>query len=91
MSEDYLLYSKFAALATQVSPLLAEMERRAAAHPSELKSLLEECQFVYFASRKTLLTPRLISEIKGLDPANSELVELVSALATGQFRSSHLF
>jgi conserved oligomeric Golgi complex subunit 3 len=78
MSEEYLLYSKFATMATQVSPLLAEMERRAAAYPADLKSLLEECQTVYFAARKGLLTPRLTNEIKGFDPANSELVELVS-------------
>lgn len=77
MSATHLLYSKFDAIGTQMSPLLAELERRAIAYPSDLQSLLEECQTTYLAARKSLLTPRLITEIKGLDPANSELIELV--------------
>lgn len=64
-------------MGTQMSPLLAELERRTVIYPLDLKSLLEECQMAYLASRKSLLTPRLATEIKGLDPANSELVELV--------------
>jgi conserved oligomeric Golgi complex subunit 3 len=77
MSVNHLLYSKFDAMGVQMSPLLAELERRSISYPSELKSLLEECQMAYLAVRKSLLTPRLATEIKGLDPANSELIELV--------------
>lgn len=79
MSEDYLLYQKFSSLATQVSPLLTEMERRTLAYPADLQSLLDECHTVYFTVRKALLAARIASEIKGLDPAHSELVELVSS------------
>jgi len=67
-------------MGAQMSPLLAELERRAIAYPSDLKSLLEECQTSYLAARKSLLTPRLATEIKGLDPANSELIELVRVI-----------
>lgn len=64
-------------MSNQLGPLLAELERRAAAHPDELSALLAECHTAYFAARRGLLVPRLVEEIKGLDPARTELVELV--------------
>lgn len=76
LSITHSLYSKFASLATQMAPLLSEFERRAIIHPSDLQSLLDECQATYLATRKTLLTPRILTEVKGLDPAHSEIVEL---------------
>ncbi|PVF97473.1 Sec34-domain-containing protein [Serendipita vermifera] len=76
LSVTHHLYSKFNGLANQVAPLLAEMEARATAYPSEVDSLLEECQTTFFTTRKYLLTPHIINEIKGLDPVHSELVEL---------------
>ena len=60
-----------------LAPLLAELERRARAHPDELSALLAECHTAYFSARKGLLVNRLMEEIKGLDPARTELVELV--------------
>jgi conserved oligomeric Golgi complex subunit 3 len=73
----HLLYTRFRTVAGQVSPLLHELERRAEAHPDELTSLLAECHAAYFAARKGLLVNRLMEEIRGLDPARTELVELV--------------
>lgn len=73
----HLLYTRFTTVSGQLAPLLAELERRAAAHPDELSALLSECHAAYFVARKGLLVPRLIEEIKGLDPARTELVELV--------------
>lgn len=63
-----------------VAPLLAELERRAEQYPDEIASLLTECHTAYFATRKSLLTTKLMEDIKGLDPAHSELVELVCTL-----------
>lgn len=74
----HLLYSKFVTASYQVAPLLAELERRVASHPDDLASLLSECHTAYLAARKSILVGRLVEEIKGLDPAKSELVELVS-------------
>lgn len=74
----HLLYSKFASVAAQVSPLLSEMERRASSYPDELFSLLSECHIAYLTARRTLLGPQITHEIKGMDPAQSELIELVS-------------
>ena len=37
-----------------------------------------KCHAAYFSARKGLLVPRLVEEIRGLDPARTELVELVS-------------
>ena len=64
----------------QLAPLLGELERRAHTHPEELSALLSECRAAYFGARKGLLVGRLTEEIKGLDPARTELVELVSRL-----------
>ena len=61
-----------------LAPLLSELERRAQAHPDELSALLSECHVAYFSARKSLLVNRLTEEIRGLDPARTELVELVS-------------
>ena len=76
----HLLYTRFSTVSSQLGPLLAELERRAAAHPDELSALLAECHTAYFAARKGLLVPRLVEEIKGLDPARTELVELVCGI-----------
>ena len=73
----HLLYSKFASLSAQVSPLLSEMEGRASSYPDELLSLLAECHTAYLTARRTLLGPQITNEVKGMDPAHSELVELV--------------
>ncbi|TEB28117.1 Sec34-domain-containing protein [Coprinellus micaceus] len=62
--------------APTVKPLLGEMERRARKYPDELGSLLAECVSAYFSVRKALLVPKVLEEIRGLDPARSELVEL---------------
>jgi hypothetical protein len=77
-AQMHLLYTRFRTISSQLAPLLAELERRARAHPDELSALLSECQAAYFSARKTLLVPRLTQEIKGLDPARTDLVELVS-------------
>lgn len=74
----HLLYSKFASVSAQVSPLLSEMERRASSYPDELLSLLAECHTAYLTARRTLLVPQITNEVKGMDPAHSDLVELVS-------------
>ncbi|KIJ49534.1 hypothetical protein M422DRAFT_160832 [Sphaerobolus stellatus SS14] len=78
----HLLYSKFLTASYQVAPLLAELERRAELHPDEISSLLTECHTAYLSTRKSLLTARLIEDIKGLDPAHSELVELTRSGCT---------
>jgi hypothetical protein len=74
----HLLYSKFASVSAQVSPLLSEMERRASSYPDELFSLLSECHTAYLTARRTLLGPQIVHEVKGMDPAHGDLVELVS-------------
>ena len=76
-AQMHLLYTRFRSVAAQLAPLLGELERRAAAHPDELSSLLAECHSAYFSTRKSLLINRLTEEIKGLDPSRTELVELV--------------
>ena len=76
-AQQHLLYTRFMSVSSQLAPLLGELERRAAVHPEELSSLLSECHSAYFAARKGLLVPRLVEEIKGLDPTRTELVELV--------------
>lgn len=73
----HLLYTRFYTVSAQLSPLLAELELRASAHPEELSALLSECHSAYFAARKGLLIGRLLEDIRGLDPTRTELVELV--------------
>lgn len=73
----HFLYTRFYTVSSQLAPLLTELEHRAQAHPDELSSLLSECHAAYFSARKALLVPRLMEEIKGLDPTRTELVELV--------------
>ncbi|KAJ3525095.1 hypothetical protein NMY22_g10717 [Coprinellus aureogranulatus] len=75
----HLLYTRFDSVATKVAPLLGELERRARKYPDDLGSLLAECHSAYFAVRKALLVPKVLEEIRGLDPARSELVELTRA------------
>lgn len=76
----HLLYTRFKTVSTQLAPLLGELDRRAEAYPQELSALLSECHAAYFAARKSLLVSRLTEEIRGLDPARTELVELVTIL-----------
>jgi conserved oligomeric Golgi complex subunit 3 len=76
----HLLYTRFTTVAGQLAPLLREFERRAHAHPEELGALLAECYGAYFSARKSLLVTRLTEQIRGLDPARTELVELVRFL-----------
>ncbi|RDB16287.1 Conserved oligomeric Golgi complex subunit 3 [Hypsizygus marmoreus] len=78
-AQMHLLYTRFKTVSQQLLPLLNELERRARAHPQELSALLSECHAAYFAARKSLLVSRITEEIKGLDPARTELVELTRA------------
>lgn len=78
-AQMHLLYTRFRSITSQLSPLLSELERRAEAHPDDLSALLSECHSAYFAARKNLLVGRLMEEIRGLDPAHTELVELTNA------------
>lgn len=75
-AQHHLLYTRFKTVSTRVAPLLGELERRAQSYPDELTALLAECHAAYLNTRKTLLVPRIMEEIRGLDPAKSELVEL---------------
>ncbi|EJD52335.1 cis-golgi transport vesicle tethering complex subunit [Auricularia subglabra TFB-10046 SS5] len=72
----HLYYSKFTSVSNQLAPLLAEFERRAHAHPDELMALLTECHNSYFSARRGLLIAKITEEVKGLDPAGADLVEL---------------
>ncbi|KAI0633496.1 Sec34-domain-containing protein [Trametes polyzona] len=78
-AQMHLLYTRFQTVSGPLAPLLAELERRALAHPDELSALLAECHTAYFSARKSLLVGRLMEEIKGLDPSRTELVELTRA------------
>ncbi|KAF9241866.1 Sec34-like family-domain-containing protein [Melanogaster broomeanus] len=69
-AQMHLLYTRFRSVAPQLTPLLGELERRAAAHPEELSALF---------ARKSLLVGLLMEEIRGLDPTHTELVELTNA------------
>ncbi|KAG5221580.1 Golgi transport complex [Salix suchowensis] len=65
------------------SPQRSAADRRARAQSrgasSRLSTLLSECHTAYFNTRKTLLVGRVVEEIRGLDPARTELVELTRA------------
>ena len=80
-AQMHLLYTRFQSVATQVAPLIGELERRTRAHPEELTTLLTECHSAYFSARKSLLVGKLAEEIKGLDPTRTDLVELVRIVA----------
>ncbi|KIJ95108.1 hypothetical protein K443DRAFT_11625 [Laccaria amethystina LaAM-08-1] len=69
-AQIHLLYTRFRTVSTKVAPLFGELERHALAYPDELSALLSECHSAYFYARKQLLVPRILEEIKGLDPAN---------------------
>ena len=75
-AQHHLLYTRFRSVSARVAPLLGELERRARSYPDELSALLAECHAAYLTTRKTLLVPRVVIEIRGLDPGKSELVEL---------------
>jgi conserved oligomeric Golgi complex subunit 3 len=71
----HLLYTRFKSVSKIVDPRLGELERQAQFYPGELSARLSEC---HFSTRKGLLIPGIIEEIKGLDSSRSELVELAS-------------
>ncbi|KDR66382.1 hypothetical protein GALMADRAFT_259460 [Galerina marginata CBS 339.88] len=75
-AQHHLLYTRFRSVSTKVAPLLTELERRAQSYPDELSALLAECHTAFLSTRKALLVPRVMEEIRGLDPGRSELVEL---------------
>lgn len=75
-AQHHLLYTRFKSVAGRIAPLLEELERRSASYPDELSALLAECHQAYFSTRKALLVPRIMEEIRGLDPGKSDLVEL---------------
>jgi hypothetical protein len=77
IAQHHLLYKRFQSVAPKVHPLLRELERRAATYPEDLSSLLRECYAAYFSARRNLLANWIQEEIKGLDVARGELVELV--------------
>jgi hypothetical protein len=72
----HLLYTKFQGIATPLSPLILELERRAKLGDSQ--ALLDECHTAYCGARRSLMTPKVMNDIRGLDPTRSELVDLVS-------------
>jgi hypothetical protein len=76
LTAQYHLYTRFKSVSTKLAPLLGELERRARSYPDELSALLAECHYAYFSMRKSLLVPRVVEEIRGLDPGRSDLVEL---------------
>ncbi|TRM70359.1 Sec34-like family-domain-containing protein [Schizophyllum amplum] len=78
-AQMHLLYTRFKTVASQMAPLLGELERRAQVHPAELAALLAECHTAFFSTRKALLVGRVTEEIRGLDPGRTELVELTRA------------
>ncbi|QRW08124.1 conserved oligomeric Golgi complex subunit 3 [Ceratobasidium sp. AG-Ba] len=76
VAAHHLLYTKFRSLVPSLSPLIMELENRALGHPDQLESLLSECHTAYFSVRRGLLVPRVMEEIRGLQPGQSELIEL---------------
>ncbi|KAG8770420.1 Golgi transport complex subunit 3 [Ceratobasidium sp. 428] len=76
VAAHHLLYTKFQSLVPSLSPLIMELENRALAHTDQLESLLSECHATYFSVRRRLLVPRVMEEIRGLQPGQSELIEL---------------
>lgn len=79
LAQSHLLYARFGSAALQLRPLLAELERRARAHPEELSALLGECHQAYFSARKSLLGGLVQAEVRGLDIGRGEIVELTRA------------
>ncbi|KAF9050510.1 Sec34-like family-domain-containing protein [Panaeolus papilionaceus] len=75
-AQHHLLYTRFLSVSNRLSPMLGELERRAKSYPDELSALLDECRSAYFSTRKALVVPWVMLEIKGLDAERSELVEL---------------
>ncbi|KAH7339666.1 Sec34-like family-domain-containing protein [Rhizoctonia solani] len=76
VAAHHLLYTKFQSLVPSLSPLVMELENRALSHPDQLESLLSECHTAYLSVRRALLVPRVMEEIRGLQPGQSELIEL---------------
>ncbi len=74
-----LIYTKFTSFAFPLRPLLAELEKRATAHPDELGSLLDECHAAWMTARRMLMSPRVEREVKRMEPGASGLptVDLV--------------
>ena len=72
-----LIYTKFVSLSTSLRPLLAELEQRVAFTPDELASLLQECHTAWVTTRQSLVGGRVSVEIGRMNPAGSDLVDLV--------------
>ena len=73
-----LLYTKFTSYAFPLRPLLAELELRAGENPSELGSLLDDCHAAWISTRKSLISSRVESEVKRMEPGSADIVDLVS-------------
>ncbi|WWC90718.1 uncharacterized protein L201_005655 [Kwoniella dendrophila CBS 6074] len=71
-----LLYTKFVSLSQPLRPLLAELEIRVSTNPDELTPLLTECHSAWITTRQSLMGSRVMSEVAGLDPNGSDLVDL---------------
>jgi hypothetical protein len=69
-----LLYTKFTSYAFPLRPLLAELELRASENPSELGSLLDDCHAAWISTRKSLISSRVESEVKRMEPGSAHIV-----------------
>lgn len=72
-----LVFPKFAALAETCRPLLAQLEDRAARNSSELGPFLTECHTAWIGARAGIIAPRVAEEVKRLDPAVGDVIDLV--------------
>lgn len=50
------------------------------------QALLEECHAAYCSARRSLMTGKVMNDIRGLDPTRSELVDLVVVLSNPSLR-----
>nr|XP_019044681.1 hypothetical protein I302_06594 [Kwoniella bestiolae CBS 10118]OCF23611.1 hypothetical protein I302_06594 [Kwoniella bestiolae CBS 10118] len=71
-----LLYTKFISLSQPLRPLLAELEARVSSNPDELTPLLSECHAAWISTRQSLMGGKVMSEVTGMDPSGSDLVDL---------------
>ena len=54
-----------------------ELEYRVKVNPNELSSLLAECHSAWVSVRQALMGSRVNDEVARMDPANSDLIDLV--------------
>ena len=73
-----LLFPKFASLAAFCRPLLAQLEDRVARSPGELGPFLTECHTAWIGARAAIIGPRVAEEVRRLDPAVGDVIDLVS-------------